>query len=209
MGDHDGIVAPAVGAVELPPLHRTRTRDRRRHRALTGLSGLLLFVCMFIPAVEGCDAPVVPLDTPALWPPYLYGIVFACSALVRTRRGIIGVTLALRALAIVVMLGGILYMIVAVPAGAFLVAYGSILLAMIGWQGCSEVRIAATAVAIASTSSVWFALWSCVPGALLGVKLSLASAGGLLLGSMAWARATLASHRERPSLLPTAILRDL
>lgn len=195
-----------VGAVELPRLRGVVARDRRRHRLLTGTSGMLLFVCMFLPAVEGCDRPIVPLDTPPFWPPYLYGLVFAFAALARTRRGIVGATYALRALSTMVIAGGFATTIFAGPGGAFIVVYGSILLATTGWTGASEHRLAATAVAIASTSSVWFAMWSVTPSALLGVKLSLASTLGLLAGGLVWSREARGSLRAAP--LPAAILHD-
>lgn len=202
MGDPD----IATGAVELPRVRVAPARDRRRHRLLTGTSGVLLFACLFLPAVEGCDRPIVPLDAPAFWPPYLYGLVFAFAALVRTRRGLVGAIYALRALSLIVIGGGIAIAIAAGPGGAFVVVYGSLLLATTGWTGASEHRLAMTAIATASTSSVWFAMWSCTPAALLGVKLSLASALGLLVGSLAWIREARTSPRASP--LPPAILRE-
>lgn len=207
-GDHDGIVArDARGAIaiDLPSLPRRVPRgDRRRHRLVTGTSGLLLFVCLFMPAIDGCNGPVVPLDTPAFWPPYLYGFVFAFAALVRTRRGLIGATIALRTLAVMVILGGFVFALFSVPLGAFQIVYGMILLSAIGWTGYSEHRLAATAIAIASTSAVWFALWAATPAALLGVKLSLASALGLLVGSMLWMREAAFGHRT--ARIPSALV---
>lgn len=171
---------------------------------LTGTSGLLLFACMFMPAVEGCNQPVVPLDMPPFWAPYLYGLVFAFAALVRTGRGLVGATWALRALAVLVTLAGFAFAFVAPPIGIFLICFGSILVTTIGWHGVSERRLAATAIVVAATSSLWFLLWTMTPAALLGVKLSLGSALGMFAGSVQW----LADTRwpARPPRVPPAIV---
>jgi hypothetical protein len=185
-----GDPAPGRPAVEPPPGCVGRGR---RHRPLVGLSGLVLFACMFLPAVNGCHDPVVPFEVPPFWPPYLYGGVFALLALWRTARGVHLGVLALRALAALIVLGSILVVLMAPPIGIIEMMLGTVLLAIVGLAGTTEARIAGTGVAVGAVCTLWFGVWAITPDALLGVHLSLAASLGLLAGSVAWLRGAVRS----------------
>ncbi|HEU0031771.1 MAG TPA: hypothetical protein VFQ53_14135 [Kofleriaceae bacterium] len=171
---------------------------------MTGTAGLLLFTCLFLPAIKGCGAPIVPLEMPPFWAPYLYGLVFAIAALARTQLGIAAGAIVLRALAWLVIVGGVALSMLAPPLGVAEVVLGIVLLASIGWAGSSEKRLAITAVVMGCGSALWFGLWALTPDALVGVYLAFASALGLMLGGIAW----LADVAFQPSLVvPPAIAR--
>lgn len=201
MGDYEG---STQGPIDLPASTIYPVVARRRHRSLTGTAGILLFVCMFLPAVKGCGEPVVPLEMPAFWHPYIYGLAFAAIALARTARAVLLGVIALRALATLIMLAATVMLAFNPAIGVVQGVLGVMLLATVGVDGASERRLAATAVMVGGVSAAWFALWCASPDALLGVYLSLGSALGLFVGGLVWA-AELALRP--PGALPQAVIR--
>lgn len=183
-----GDLVPGRPAVELPVRPMIPPGRTRQARPLVGVSGLVLFACMFLPAVRGCDAPMTPLEVPPFLPPYLYGGVFALLAVWRTARGLgIGVTL-LRALSLIVVMGSILVIVLAPPIGVVELTLGCVLLVIVGLVGRSEARVAVMGIAVGVISVVWFGFWTTTPEALIGVHLALASSLGLLAGCLGWLR---------------------
>jgi hypothetical protein len=141
---------------------------------------------MFLPAVKGCGAPVYPVTMPMFIHPYVFGIVLALGAATFTVRGLRHTITAMRVLAWLTIAGSCVLAIV-MPSIAFIeFAIGLGLLATIGRHGYSEKRAALTTIVVASASLLWFGLWAVTPDALIGVYLSVLSAGGLLLGGLVW-----------------------
>jgi hypothetical protein len=194
---------PAMTAVE-PPLVRIVPGARiRRHRRVTALSGVLLFACMFLPAVDACG-PVMPYQLPPVVPPYVLGLVFALIAIAQTERGLRRGIVALRAVLVITAAAGVVVMPVVPEIGIPELVLGIALLGVIGLWRTSEPRVAAAAIAAAAVSALWFGLWCLDDDALIGVYLSVASSCGLLLGAVMW-RGELA---DRPPVdVPPAVAR--
>jgi hypothetical protein len=120
----------------------------RRHRRLTGLSGLLLFACMFLPAVKGCHQPVMPYEVPPFIPPYLYGLVLALIAMVHSPRSLALGALALRVIGSLVVIGSVVLMVIAPPIGIIELLIGAVLLVIVGLFETTEPRIVASGIVV-------------------------------------------------------------
>jgi hypothetical protein len=177
---------PSVSAVDLPRRVLVPQVGRRRHRRITGPAGLLLFVCLFLPAVKGCHETVYPISMPVVIHPYVYGIVFALGASTLTVRGIRHTIEALRVLAYLTLAFGLALVPLRPGTGVLELVAGSVLLALVGRTGYSERRAALTAIAIGMLSLLWFGLLASTAVALVGVYLSVVAAVGLLVGGLVW-----------------------
>lgn len=194
------------GAVDPPRPRVELSLGRRHHRRFTVPSGLLLFACMFLPAVKGCSAPVYPLEMPMFLPPYLYGLAFAVGALSLSARAMRHTITAVRAITVITIMGSGVLLLVAPGLGLVEMLAGALLLAAIGWGGHSERRAASAATLIGALCTTWFGLWASTPDALLGVYLSFAASVGLLLGGLVWLGET-AVVPVPPIVIPRAVAR--
>lgn len=190
-------------AVDLPLVRSVPDTRIRRHRRVTGLSGILLFACMFLPAIDACGT-VHPYELPPLAPPYLFGLVFALIAMSRTPRALAHGIVALRALSLLTGFAGMMVGVVALQVGIPEMVLAAAVFVILGAPHRGEARIALAAIAVAAVSMLWFAVWCFDDGALVGVYLSLASAGGLLAGAVLWRRELAA---RRPLDVPPAVAR--
>jgi hypothetical protein len=172
--------------VEAPPARLQIPLGRRRHRWFTAPSGLLLFVCLFLPAVDGCGTPVVPIEMPYFWHPYVYGLAFAVAAFAATARWARTTTIVLRVLAWLTVTGGVLLMVESIMLGIVELTLGTILLAVIGARGHAERRSALTAIVVSVACTLWFGIWSGSSDAMCGVYISLTASIFLLAGSLLW-----------------------
>jgi hypothetical protein len=158
---------------------------------------------MFLPAVKGCSEPVIPIETPPFWLPYLYGAAFALVVLARTELGFAAAAIALRVLAWLAIVGATAMLVIAPMIGVVQLGLGLLLLGAIGWTGSSERRLALTAIAIAGLSVVWFGFWCLTPEALIGVRVAFWAALGLFIGGLVWFAeiATVRSVRVPPAVI--------
>jgi len=179
-------MGPTSSAVDLPRPRIELELGKRRHRRITGPAGLLLFVCLFLPAMRGCHETVYPMTMPMFWHPYIYGLVLALATAKLTVRHLHYTVMALRILAWLTVIGAAL--LIAFSGGVALVELlvGVLMLAAIGRRGCSERRVALTAIAMGTLSLLWFGLWVATPDAMVGVYLSVLASGGLLVGGLVW-----------------------
>ena len=179
-------MGPYTSAVDLPRARVELELGRRRHRRITAPSGLLLFVCLFLPAVRGCDETVYPLSMPMFWHPYIYGAVFALGAMTVSVRHLRHTVLALRVLAWLTIIGGAFLLASTGAIGIVEMIIGACLLGAIGRSGCSERRVAFTAIVASTFSLLWFGMWLATPDAMIGVYLSAFASVGVLAGSLVW-----------------------
>ncbi|HEU4733651.1 MAG TPA: hypothetical protein VFT22_37410 [Kofleriaceae bacterium] len=187
---------PGAGAVD-PPLKRIvavhPARRYRRTTRLSGLSGIVLFACMFLPAVDACGQPVMPYEMPPFWPPYLYGLAFALIALAARPRGLRRGIVTLRVLTVGFVIGSVLVIPIVPEVGIAELAIALALLMIVGVSRTTERRVATAAIVVGAASTLWFAVWAFTEEARYGVYLSLAGGCGLLAGSLVWLRG-LARH---------------
>ena len=174
----------------------------RRHRLITAPSGVVLFACLFLPAVEVCGSPAYPFEAWPVAAPYLLGLVVAILALVRGARARSGLVLAARLLVWVTVVGWTIYLVgVAasrrgeVVPGLVWCAVAGVILWMFGVGRRDEAAAARTTIATAVVCSVFFGVL-CVTSPLYGVYVSCAATVGILVGGLEWRRELL---RDQPA----------
>jgi len=176
---------PAGWPVDVP---RARVLEvgRRRHRRITAPSGLLLFACMFLPAVKSCGTSVYPTEMPYFWHPYVYGLALGIASFALTAHSVRLAVRTIRALAYVAIAGGATILLLSTGLGVIELGLGAILLAAIGVRGHAERRLAITGIVLSALCLLWFGLWAGSKDALVGVYLSLGASIFLLAGSLLW-----------------------
>jgi len=190
-------MGPTGSAVDLPRLRIELELGRRRHRRITGPAGLLLFVCLFLPALKGCNETVYPVVMPMFWHPYIYGLVIGLGSATITVRHLHYTVTAVRIFAWLTIVGSACSIAFAGGVALVELLVGVLLLGAIGKRGCSERRVALTTIGMGALSLLWFGLWVATPDALVGVYLATLASGGLLVGGLVWFAETSAPRRPR------------
>jgi hypothetical protein len=192
--------------VEPPPERVDVELGRRRHRRLTGPSGLLLFLAMFLPFAKGCDdpRPMYPFEVPLFVPPYLFGLVFAGAAATGTVRGMRTAIGVLRAMTVGAFAASALIFITNPLLGVAAVLASALMLAAIDSKGYAERRAAGGAILLGACGTLWFGLSATASEALAGVYVALAASLGLVAGGMVW---LVEASAVPPIVLPGAVAR--
>lgn len=201
----DDTAHPRGRAVEPPRVRIELELGPRRHRYLTAPSSLLVFACVFLPAMRGCDAPIYPTDEKVLLAPYFYALAFAIVALAATTRRLRSAITVLRALVIVELGVAAVAAFVTPPIGFIELLCALWLFGVLGYRGHSERRAAAALVVIATLDCIMFGLLAATGQALAGIYLAAAGSVGMLVGGLAWHAE--ASRRATSLVLPRAITR--
>jgi hypothetical protein len=182
-----------------------RPLGRRTHRPFTSISGLLLFACLFLPAVKACGTPTYPYEIPAFTPPYAFGLVFALVALARTAGGVVLATLGLRIVIGLLFAGGVIMVADVAAIGFALIGLALVFFGILVGRTVPERRVAILCIVANSLWAVWFVLWCTDRGAMVGVYLGLLTSLALVVSGVVWL-GDIALSLARPDLARARVI---
>lgn len=161
-----------------------------RRRRLPLPAGVVLALCIFLPALRVCGSPTYPITMPPFWSPYVLGALVAVMAAARTPRGMRAARVAISAIVVLTALGfGVLLVgshqaqPIAVGMFAFAVAF-----VVVSRRGEPELRAAHATIGVGVGCAPWFALLAFDPDGMWGAWISLAASLALVVGGLEWRR---------------------
>ena len=172
---------------------------------MLGVSGVVLFVCMFLPATRVCGKPAYPLDTPWIIQPYFVGLALAIIAIARSRAMFGAGVWLLRIAMLAITLETLVWLYEEPSSGIVAVTIALTMQGALGVKRIVEQRIAIATIAIALLMSVWFAMVASPPDGMIGGELSFGASIALLIASVLWTSD--ARPPPSPPELPRAIVR--
>ncbi len=185
-----------------------------RRRGVLGISGWLLFACLFLPTLRVCGDPMAPIQFPPTYGVYLGGIAVAVigfSTLRRTRQAWLVVLMALYLASILTYIA--LWIGADGGTGIGLVLGAGFLALLVytvrkAWAArWSERAIAAGCVMHALVALGWSALLAFDPDGLWGAMVSLGATSLMLFAAVGYLSREQAEARKRleePIQLPVA-----
>ena len=181
-----------------------RPRTARRARGLALPTGVVLALCIFLPALRVCGSPTYPITMPPFWSPYLLGVGIAWLAGARTLRGAAAALVFVKALIVLTAVG---WGVVAassmegLPIGLAFFAIGALFLAVTR-RGPIEERAARATIGAAVICTAWFATLAFDPDGMWGAWISFGASLALVVLGLEWRRR---ARLERDEPVPRAI----
>jgi hypothetical protein len=159
-------------------------------RSFTAIPGVVLLICLVLPAMRVCGHPELPIEFPPCYAAYLGGIGVIIMALARGRRGLI-VGASLPPTLAILTLGGWFALATKSPA-APVVGLATVWLAVMAPFAIarrpvtSERLMACMALLQGLGSTAWAALIATDKDAMWGADVTLAAGIALIIGAVAW-----------------------
>lgn len=179
-----------------------RMSESVRRRGVLGISGWLLFACLFLPTLRVCNDPVMPIQFPPTYGVYIGGVLVAMIGFSTLRRRRRQMLLAVHALYLVTLfsfatiwVGAMANEVAGVVAGAGFLALLVVLMrraARVAWR---ERGVAIACFVHAIVAAGWSALLAFDPDGMWGAQVSLAAASLMLFAAGGY----LASEVKNPS----------
>jgi len=178
---------------------------RRRHRPFLGVSGLTLFICLFLPFMRVCQHDELALALPPFWAPYFFGALLCVLSAVLSPRATRVVIVLLHCLSYLFITGALVLSALVPPLGPVELVIAVAITIALG-NTTRESRIAAATIIIGGLSTIWFAILCTIPDALYGVVVSLVASIGVLGSGVLWRYDIAADKPEEP--VPRAVARE-
>ncbi|MBA3461759.1 MAG: hypothetical protein H0T46_17475 [Deltaproteobacteria bacterium] len=184
-----------------------------RRRSALGVSGWLLFVCLFLPTLRVCGDPMLPVQFPPTYGVYLGGLlvgILGFATLHRTRRGLfVGLSALYMASVftfLALFMGGEISEAVGMVAGVILTGTLIIAVRKMSASSWSERAISIGCVVHATVSLGWSSLLAFDPEGLWGAMVAVGASSLMLFAAIGYAIGAAADARRatEPVPLPTA-----
>jgi hypothetical protein len=182
-----------------------RPTSARRRLALPG--GVVLALCIFLPALRVCGSPTYPITMPPFWSPYVLGALVAVMAIARTPRGLRATLIAVAVIYVLNLIGwGVVTMstLEGAPIGLGMLVLAGAFIALTR-RGELELRAAHATLLVGLACTPWFALLAFDPDGMWGAWVSLGASLALVIAGLEWRRQVRLARTEP---VPRAIARD-
>ena len=184
-----------------------------RRRSALGVSGWLLFVCLFLPTLRVCGDPMMPIQFPPTYGVYLGGLligILGFATLQRTRRnlfvGLSALYIASAFTFLALFMGGEISEVVGLIAGVVLTGVLIISVRKMSGSPWSERAISIGCVIHAMVSLGWSSLLAFDKDGMWGAMVAVGAASLMLFASIGYTISAAADARRatEPIPLPTA-----